>query len=213
MKKYGILIICLAVAILIIACSTDGENLKEYSYLDPMDDITIASQENSYEGIWMVNEVKGETAAVIINVDNKGDLLSWVSGSASFFGFPFQAITDQVLQGSTIGSIPNSISIPMRYIGYSDHAFYLEFTPMYSSSMDPQSIFFYATLEDGKEIGITVHLVTEKSSVILSSKGETFSCIIPVDKIICSEGAGNVFKEISLNPEMELKYTSIKRTK
>ena len=213
MNKNGKLIICLSVVILTIACSTDGEDLKDSYRVDPMDDITIASQEKSYEGIWMVNEVKGEAAAAIINVDNKGDILSGVSGSASFFGFPFQAITDQVLPGATIRSIPNSISIPMRYIGYSDNAYYLEFTPMYYSSMDPQNIFYQVILEDGKEIGLTIHMVTEKSSVILDSGSGTFSCIIPVDKILCSEGAGVIFKEISLNPEMELKYTSIKRTK
>ena len=213
MNKNGKLIICLSVVILTIACSTDGEDLKDSYRVDPMDDITIASQEKSYEGIWMVNEVKGEAAAAIINVDNKGDILSGVSGSASFFGFPFQAITDQVLPGATIRSIPNSISIPMRYIGYSDNAYYLEFTPMYYSSMDPQNIFYQVILEDGKEIGLTIHMVTEKSSVILDSGSGAFSCIIPVDRILCSEGAGVIYKEIPLNPEMQLRYTSIKRTK
>ena len=115
------------------------------------------------------------------------------------------------MPGATVSSIPNSIAIPMRYIGYTDNAFYLEFTPMYYSSMDPQSIFYQVILKDGKEVGITVHMVTEKSSVILNSEGGTFSCIIPVDKIICSESAG--FKEIPFNPEMELKYTNTKRTK
>ena len=211
MNKNGKLIICLSVVILTIACSTDGEDLKDSYRVDPMDDITIASQEKSYEGIWMVNEVKGEAAAAIINVDNKGDILSGVSGSASFFGFPFQAITDQVLPGATIRSIPNSISIPMRYIGYSDNAYYLEFTPMYYSSMDPQNIYYQVILEDGKEIGLTIHMVTEKSSVILDSEGGAFSCIIPVDRILCSEGAGVIFKEIPFNPEMQLRYTSINR--
>jgi hypothetical protein len=101
----------------------------------------------------------------------------------------------------------------MRYAGYSDSAFYLEFTPMYYSSMDPQSIFYQVILKDGKEVGITVHMVTEKSSVILNSEGGTFSCIIPVDKILCSEGAGVIFKEIPFDPEMQLRYTSINRVK
>ena len=101
----------------------------------------------------------------------------------------------------------------MRYVGYSDNAFYLEFTPMYYSSMDPQYIYYQVTLEDGKEVGISIHLVTEKSSAILNSEGGAFSCIIPVDKILCSEGAGVIFKEIPFDPEMQLRYTSINRVK
>ena len=211
MKKYGNAIIFLIVAMLCVACSTGGEEYID-SYADPMSSGSTVSRENSYEGIWMVNEVKAEPAEVIVNVDSKGDKFGGSSGSASFYGFPFQAIVNQVLPGATISSIPNSISIPMRYVGYSDNAFYLEFTPMYYSSMDPQSIFFYVTLESGKEVGVSVHFVTEKSSAILNSGGETFSCIIPVDKIVCSEDTG-VIKEISFKPEMELRYTSIKRTK
>ena len=101
----------------------------------------------------------------------------------------------------------------MRYVGYSDNAYYLEFTPMYYSSMDPQSIFYQVILKDGKEVGISIHLVTEKSSAILNSEGGAFSCIIPVDKILCSEGAGVIFKEIPFDPEMQLRYTSINRMK
>ena len=213
MKKYGKPIIFLAVAMLSVACSTGGDDYIDSVYADPMSSGSTVSQENSYEGIWMVNETKAETADVSVNVDSKGDKYGGSSGSATFFGFPFQAITDLVMPGATVSSIPNSIAIPMRYVGYSDNAFYLEFTPMYYSSMDPQNIYYQVTLEDGREIGLTLHMVTEKSSVILNSEGGTFSCIIPVDKILCSEGAGVVFKEIPLNPEMQLRYTSINRVK
>ena len=212
MKKYGNAIIFLTAAMLSVACSTGGEEYKE-SYADPQDFSPIVSQGYTYEGIWMVNDVKSETADVSVNVDNNGDRYGGSSGSVSFFGFPFQTITDLVLPGATVSSIPNTIAIPMRYAGYSDSAFYLEFTPMYYSSMDPQSIFYQVILKDGKEVGITVHMVTEKSSVILNRGGETFSCIIPVDKIICSESAGDIFIEKPFYPEMELKYTSINRVK
>ena len=212
MKKYGNAIIFLTAAMLSVACSTGGEEYKE-SYADPMSSGSAVSQGYTYEGIWLVNDVKAETADVSVNVDNNGDKYGGSSGSVSFSGFPFQAITDLVMPGATVSSIPNSIAIPIRYIGYTDNAFYLEFTPMYYSSMDPQNIYYQVILEDGKEIGLTIHLVTEKSSVILDSGSGTFSCIIPVDKILCSEGAGVIFKEIPFNPEMELKYTNTKRTK
>ena len=212
MKKYGNAIIFLTAAILSVACSTGGEEYKE-SYADPMSSGSAVSQGYTYEGIWLVNDVKAETADVSVNVDNNGDQYGGSSGSASFLGFPFQTITDLVLPGATVSSIPNTIAIPMRYAGYSDSAFYLEFTPMYYSSMDPQSIFYKVILKDGKEVGITVHMVTEKSSVILNRGGETFSCIIPVDKIICSESAGDIFIEKPFYPEMELRYTSINRMK
>ena len=211
MKKYLKTIICLAVALVSVACSSGGDNdlysFKPESYND------VVSRGNTYEGIWMVNDVKAEAADVSINfydTEVQGDALP---STATFFGFPFQAITDLVMPGATVSSIPNSIAIPMRYIGYTDNAFYLEFTPMYYSSMDPQNIYYQVILEDGKEIGLTLHMVTEKSSVILNSEGGTFSCIIPVDKILCSEGAGVIFKEIPLNPEMQLRYTSINRVK
>ena len=188
MKKYLKAIVYLAAALVSVACSSGGDNdlysFKGESYND------VVSRGNSYEGIWMVNDVKAEAADVSINyydTEVQGDALP------------------------TVSSIPNSIAIPMRYVGYSDNAFYLEFTPMYYSSMDPQSIFYQVILKDGKEVGITVHMVTEKSSVILNSEGGTFSCIIPVDKIICSESAG--FKEIPFDPEMQLRYTSINRVK
>ena len=212
MKKYGNAIIFLTAAMLSVACSTGGEEYKE-SYADPMSSGSAVSQGYTYEGIWLVNDVKAETADVSVNVDNNGDKYGGSSGSVSFSGFPFQAITDLVMPGATVSSIPNSIAIPMRYIGYTDNAFYLEFTPMYYSSMDPQNIYYQVILEDGREIGLTIHMVTEKSSVILDSGSGTFSCIIPVDKILCSEGAGVIFKEIPFNPEMELKYTNTKRTK
>lgn len=211
MKQYLKTIVYLAAALVSVACSSGGDNdlysFKPESYND------VVSRGNTYEGIWMVNDVKAEAADVSVNIDSNGDKYGGSYGSVSFFGFPFQAITDLVMPGATVCSIPNSIAIPMRYVGYSDNAYYLEFTPMYYSSMDPQNIYYQVTLEDGREIGLTLHMVTEKSSVILNSEGGTFSCIIPVDRILCSEGAGVIYKEIPLNPEMQLRYTSINRVK
>ena len=183
MKQYLKTIVYLAAALVSVACSSGGDN--DPSSFKPESYNGVVSRGNTYEGIWMVNDVKAEAADVSINF----------------------------MPGATVSSIPNSIAIPMRYVGYSDNAFYLEFTPMYYSSMDPQYIYYQVTLEDGKEVGISIHLVTEKSSAILNSEGGAFSCIIPVDKILCSEGAGVIFKEIPFDPEMQLKYTSINRMK
>ncbi len=186
MEKYLKTIVYLAAALVSVACSSGGDN--DPSSFKSESYNGVVSRGNTYEGICLPS-------------------------TATFFGFPFQAITDLVMPGATVSSIPNSIAIPMRYVGYSDNAFYLEFTPMYYSSMDPQYIYYQVTLEDGKEVGISIHLVTEKSSAILNSEGGAFSCIIPVDKILCSEGAGVIFKEIPFDPEMQLKYTSINRMK
>lgn len=209
MIKIGNIILSLLTALMVVACSPGGGDIPSPGPYDdnskPMDNIPLNS---FYEGVWMVNGIATETATVNVTVGNNDNL-----GLISTFDFPFQAITDLILPGATISTIPNSVSIPMRYVGYSDNAYYLEFTPMYYSSMDPQNIFYKVILEDGKEIGLTLHMVTEKSSVILNSEGGTFSCIIPVDKILCSEGAGVIFKEIPLNPEMQLRYTSINRVK
>ena len=209
MIKIGNIILSLLTALMVVACSPGGGDIPSPGPYDdnskPMDNIPLNS---FYEGVWMVNGIATETATINVTVGNNDNL-----GLISTFDFPFQAITDLILPGATVSSIPNSIAIPMRYVGYSDNAYYLEFTPMYYSSMDPQNIFYKVILEDGKEIGLTLHMVTEKSSVILNSEGGTFSCIIPVDKILCSEGAGVIFKEIPLNPEMQLRYTSINRVK
>ena len=210
MKQYLKTIVYLAAALVSVACSSGGDNdlcFKSESYND------VVSRGNTYEGIWMVNDVKAEAADVSINFDDTEVQGNALPSTATFFGFPFQAITDLVMPGATVSSIPNSIAIPMRYVGYSDNAYYLEFTPMYYSSMDPQNIFYQVILEDRREIGLTIHMVTEKSSVILNSEGGTFSCIIPVDRILCSEDAGVIYKEIPLNPEMQLRYTSINRVK
>ena len=209
MIKIGKFIFSLLTALMVVACSPGGGDIPSPGPYDdnskPMDNIPLNS---FYEGVWMVNGIATETATVNVTVGNNDNL-----GLISTFDFPFQTITDLILPGATVSSIPNSIAIPMRYIGYTDNAFYLEFTPMYYSSMDPQYIYYQVTLEDGKEVGISIHLVTEKSSVILNSEGGTFSCIIPVDKILCSEGAGVIFKEIPFDPEMQLRYTSINRVK
>ena len=209
MIKIGNIILSLLTALMVVACSPGGGDIPSPGPYDdnskPMDNIPLNS---FYEGVWMVNGIATETATVNVTVGNNDNL-----GLISTFDFPFQAITDLILPGATISTIPNSVSIPMRYVGYSDNAYYLEFTPMYYSSMDPQNIFYKVILEDGKEIGLTLHMVTEKSSVILNSEGGTFSCIIPVDKILCSEGAGVIFKEIPFDPEMQLRYTSINRVK
>ena len=207
MIKIGKFIFSLLTALMVVACSPGGGDIPSPGPYDdnskPMDNIPLNS---FYEGVWMVNGIATETATVNVTVGNNDNL-----GLISTFDFPFQTITDLILPGATVSSIPNSIAIPMRYIGYTDNAFYLEFTPMYYSSMDPQNIYYQVILEDGKEIGLTLHMLTEKSSVILNSEGGTFSCIIPVDKIICSESAG--FKEIPFDPEMQLRYTSINRVK
>ena len=209
MIKIGKFIFSLLTALMVVACSPGGGDIPSPGPYDdnskPMDNIPLNS---FYEGVWMVNGIATETATVNVTVGNNDNL-----GLISTFDFPFQTITDLILPGATVSSIPNSIAIPMRYVGYSDNAYYLEFTPMYYSSMDPQNIFYQVILEDGKEIGLTLHMVTEKSSVILNSEGGTFSCIIPVDKILCSEGAGVIFKEIPFDPEMQLRYTSINRMK
>jgi hypothetical protein len=209
MIKIGKIIFGLLIILVVVACSPGGGDIPSPGPYDdnskPMDNIPLNS---FYEGVWMVNGIATETATVNVTVGNNDNL-----GLISTFDFPFQAITDLILPGATISTIPNSVSIPMRYVGYSDNAYYLEFTPMYYSSMDPQNIYYQVILEDGKEIGLTIHLVTEKSSAILDSGSGTFSCIIPVDKILCSEGAGVIFKEIPFNPEMQLRYTSINRVK
>ena len=209
MIKIGKFIFSLLTALMVVACSPGGGDIPSPGPYDdnskPMDNIPLNS---FYEGVWMVNGIATETATVNVTVGNNDNL-----GLISTFDFPFQTITDLILPGATVSSIPNSIAIPMRYIGYTDNAFYLEFTPMYYSSMDPQNIYYQVILEDGKEIGLTLHMLTEKSSVILNSEGGTFSCIIPVDKILCSEGAGVIYKEIPFDPEMQLRYTSINRVK
>ena len=56
MKQYLKTIICLAVALVSLACSSGGDNdlysFKPESYND------VVSRGNTYEGIWMVNDVK-----------------------------------------------------------------------------------------------------------------------------------------------------------
>lgn len=209
MIKIGNIILSLLTALMVVACSPGGGDIPSPGPYDdnskPMDNIPLNS---FYEGVWMVNGIATETATVNVTVGNNDNL-----GLISTFDFPFQAITDLILPGATISTIPNSVSIPIRYFGYSDNAFYFEFTSMYSSIWEPQHISYYVTLDDGKEVRISIHYVSESFSAIQDNRGESFSCIIPVDKIVCFEGTEEEMaeKEIPLKPEMELKYTSTKR--
>ena len=60
MKQYLKTIVYLAAALVSVACSTGGDNdhysFKGESYND------VVSRGNTYEGIWMVNDVKAEAA-------------------------------------------------------------------------------------------------------------------------------------------------------
>ena len=209
MIKIGKIIFSLLIILVVMACSPGGGDIPSPGPYDdnskPMDNIPLNS---FYEGVWMVNGIATEMATVNVTVGNIDKL-----GLISAFDFPFQAITDLILPGATTGTIPNIVSIPIRYIGYSDNAFYFEFTSMYSSIGEPQYISYYVTLDDGKEVRISIHYVSERFSAIQDNRGESFSCIIPVDKIVCFEGTEEemVENEIPLNPEMELRYTSTKR--
>ena len=99
MKQYLKTIVYLTAALVSVACSSGGDNdpssFKPESYND------VVSRGNTYEGIWMVNDVKAEAADVSINfydTEVQGDALP---STATFFGFPFQAITDLVMPGAT----------------------------------------------------------------------------------------------------------------
>ena len=88
MKQYLKTIVYLAAALVSVACSSGGDNdfysFKPESYND------VVSRGNTYEGIWMVNDVKAEAADVSINFDDtevQGDALP---STATFFGFPFK---------------------------------------------------------------------------------------------------------------------------
>ena len=68
MKQYLKTIVYLAAALVSVACSSGGDNdpssFKSESYNG------VVSRGNTYEGIWMVNDVKAEAADVSINFDD-----------------------------------------------------------------------------------------------------------------------------------------------
>ena len=65
MKQYLKTIVYLAAALVSVACSSGGDN--DLNSFMPESYNDVVSRGNTYEGIWMVNDVKAEAADVSIN--------------------------------------------------------------------------------------------------------------------------------------------------
>jgi hypothetical protein len=214
MMTYYKISLCLIFALLVAACSHE----KEDEVSDPMypdkEQLNV-SLNGSFRGVWSVDDVSADTVDVDVKIGND-KLLGVVN--VTFYGFPYQAIADLFFPGQKIERvnyvIPSDLSF--RIIGYSKKIVYLEFEPNDLQSMDPRCLYFNANLEGGKEIGISIRFVSSSSKATLDVNGESFSCPMRVDMIVCSEGSESSGLDHSMiekncDPPIVMKYTSIKR--
>ena len=182
-------------------------NMSDYGFYSNIEKNGLAEEYLYYHGVWSVDGISADTANVQVYISKD----SYVT----FSGFPYQAMIDKLFPGQKIKRIKSPIQekLPLRIIGYSDKIAYFEFVPIYTQSIDSRSIYFIVLLEDGREVGISVLFVPDKSNATLNVIADTFNGVLSADIIVGSEWSGGeqVINEKKFDPEIKLRYTSIKR--
>lgn len=208
----GSAILFIVLATVVSACSKEEDDYEASVDVSPVVN-NVPSMNCSFLGVWTVNDIVADTVRVDVCLGQNEDIES--GNNIGFYGFPYQAIVDQLYPGKKIESVTSEIAswLPLRYVGHSDKAFYFEFQPI-KITVDSRCISYYVKLDDGKIVGISLWFVANKFKAIIDTNGESFSCWFPIDNILYyeeSEGCDPPLMEKKPDPEMKLKYTSIKR--
>lgn len=230
----------LLMLLLITACSTGGVEDSEAAIRYPTMDnnnvrTDIPSLDCNFRGVWTVDGVTTDTvdANVLTNRKQYGG-----KNYVAFLGFPFETIAKKAISGIEIAKITNTtsdggplpedealflqaiidhgdgyncmetyVSKEFRLIGFSESTIYLELMPGpdYSVLYLP----FVVTTTQGEMFSVTAAIAPTMSTATIDSKGETFSCVLTVPKVEVKRGEELVVNK--MEPELKMKYTSIKR--
>lgn len=237
-KKHLKWMASLLIVMLAGACSTgeDEEMLVEQSINIPDTDNASTSVPKlmyRFRGIWTVDEVSADTTDVRVATAQP-------RSSVEFHGFPIKEmmkrmlpkvkvakITDYEMDG--LGWLPDDevlysnmlskyedaltqclqsgVGQTIRCVGMSEKSLYLEFT------QTELYLPFVVTTDEGQLIPVTAVIQPSMSKSVLNVDGSLFTCTLTVTKVEYTEISeyDEVVWEAKLEPEIRLKYTSIKQ--
>ena len=185
-----------------------------------------------FRGIWTVDEVSADTTTVRIATTQS-------MGFVGFHGFPIKEMMKRMLPEVKAAKITCEIwdGMPMsddealysrmldkyknahkeclrivgeqtmRCVGLSEKSLYLEFT------QTELYLPFVVTTDEGQLIPVTAVIQPSLSKSVLNVDGSLFTCTLTVTKVEYTEISeyDEVVWETKLEPEIRLKYTSIKQ--
>ena len=164
-----------------------------------------------FQGVWAIGKESAKSDDLVfaeITGYNYSDYFM------TFSGFPYQALIDKICPGQTVESIGQPIQdqLPLRHVGNSGSTLFFEMESIQSQPLGQDVLTFDVTLADGRELSVAARFVPAKSNATLDTQGKTFSCLITLDKMTCTEktGAEQDTKETVLETEMKMKFTSVK---
>ena len=237
-KKHLKWMASLLIVMLAGACSTgeDEEMLVEQSINIPDTDNASTSVPKlmyRFRGIWTVDEVSADTTTVRVATAQPRSFVE-------FYGFPIKEmmkrmlpkikvvkITDYEMDG--LGWLPDDevlyskmlskyedaltqclqsgVGQTIRCVGMSEKSLYLEFT------QTELYLPFVVTTDEGQLIPVTAVIQPSMSKSVLNVDGSLFTCMLTVTQVEYTEISeyDEVVWEAKLEPEMRLKYTSIKQ--
>jgi hypothetical protein len=237
-KKHLKWMASLLIVMLAGACSTgeDEEMLMEQSINIPDTDKASTSVPKlmyRFRGIWTVDEVSADTTTVRVATAQPRN-------SVEFHGFPIKEMMkrmlpkvkvakitdyemdelgwlpdDEVLYSNMLSKyedaltqcLQSGVGQTIRCVGMSEKSLYLEFT------QTELYLPFVVTTDEGQLIPVTAVIQPSLSKSVLNVDGSLFTCTLTVTKVKYTEisESDEVVWEAKLEPEMRLKYTSIKR--
>lgn len=237
-KKHLKWMASLLIVMLAGACSTgeDEEMLVEQSINIPDTDNASTSVPKlmyRFRGIWTVDEVSADTTRVRVATAQP-----W--SSVEFYGFPIKEMMkrmlpkvkvakitdyemdelgwlpdDEVLYSNMLSKyedaltqcLQSGVGQTIRCVGMSEKSLYLEFT------QTELYLPFVVTTDEGQLIPVTAVIQPSMSKSVLNVDGSLFTCTLTVTKVEYTEISeyDEVVWEAKLEPEIRLKYTSIKQ--
>ena len=237
-KKHLKWMASLLIVMLAGACSTgeDEEMLVEQSMNIPDTDNASTSVPKlmyRFRGIWTVDEVSADTTRVRVATAQP-----W--SSVEFYGFPIKEMMkrmlpkvkvakitdyemdelgwlpdDEVLYSNMLSKyedaltqcLQSGVGQTIRCVGMSEKSLYLEFT------QTELYLPFVVTTDEGQLIPVTAVIQPSMSKSVLNVDGSLFTCTLTVTKVEYTEISeyDEVVWEAKLEPEIRLKYTSIKQ--
>ena len=237
-KKHLKWMASLLIVMLAGACSTgeDEEMLVEQPINIPDTDNASTSVPKlmyRFRGIWTVDEVSADTTRVRVATAQP-----W--SSVEFYGFPIKEMMkrmlpkvkvakitdyemdelgwlpdDEVLYSNMLSKyedaltqcLQSGVGQTIRCVGLSEKSLYLEFT------QTELYLPFVVTTDEGQLIPVTAVIQPSMSKSVLNVDGSLFTCTLMVTKVEYTEISeyDEVVWEAKLEPEIRLKYTSIKQ--
>ena len=219
------------VLVTLMSCSiSEDELISGDPQLEPSNQPAL---DYTFKGVWTVDDIKGIETYARTLIDFKG------SNYVACATFPFAAIMEQLLPDVKVAKISDSapssstptpeeelwiqtlmdhgsdrcleanLAVPYRCIGLSEQSIYLEMMPnvTYGTLYLP----FIVTKDDGKLMAVVLTVAPTQSTALLDKAGASFSSRLTVTQIETIVDGQSETR--TLNPTMQLNFTSIERVK